>query len=454
MNNQPSKIPLLALCLSFFVVILDTSVVNVALPTLQQQLHCNLHHCQWVLVGYTLSFAACLLLAGQLTDRLGAKKILLAGLAGFLAASLGCAIANSISQLIVFRVFQGMSATLLLPASMVVIRTLYTSTAQRQRAIGIWASTGGIAAASGPLIGGYLTAKFGWPSIFLINVPIILTTLVLSLTHVHIKQQITNHRINYSAHITLCLIIASFAFMVMQFDQWSTQPVVLSLLLAATLTMITALFFQQRKQSHPLVAKACFQQRSMFTALACGVVINVTFYGTLFIMPMYFHHIDGFNTLDTGLVTIPLMFFAFISSYAAGKLASKYGERVIVMIGLSLATLGSVLLAITCLEGASYLAQAISLALIGFGSAFTMPAATSMAVHAVSAEHSGTASSLFNLCRQFGSVIGVAIFGSALMLLHSYHSGTSSALIIAASLLIATAAYTARLHATSVCHQG
>lgn len=168
------RLALLTICLGFFMVILDTTIVNAALPAIAKGLHPTTAGLEWIVAGYTLSFVSLLLLAGSLVDRIGSKKNLYIGFTAFLLTSLGCGLAPDTHALIIFRILQGASSAALVPASIASLHHLFTNPKDRAKAIGIWGSTGGIAAAAGPIVCSLLTAHFGWRSIFLINIPIAL----------------------------------------------------------------------------------------------------------------------------------------------------------------------------------------------------------------------------------------------------------------------------------------
>ena len=181
MNNDRKRLAFSALCMGFFMVILDVTIVNVALPTIAHYFNTTLSRLQWIVDGYTLTFAGLLLLVGSLSDYFGAKKIFQIGLIAFILTSLGCALSQSITMLIFFRLLQGAAGALLLPSSLALITTLYPEAQDRAHAIGIWAALGGVACASGPFLGGLLTSLFSWQVIFFINVLIGLISFLLIL---------------------------------------------------------------------------------------------------------------------------------------------------------------------------------------------------------------------------------------------------------------------------------
>ena len=211
-KKQNSLIPLIALCVGFFMVILDVTIINVALPSMAKNLDGGISWLQWVVDGYTLTFACLLLSAGSLGDRWGAKSSYLFGLMIFILMSAACGMANNFLWLTLFRLLQGVSAALLVPTSIALINAAYKDKTARARAIGVWASIGGIAAASGPVLGALLTAGFGWRSVFFVNVPV--GILGLLLTVYYVKDTIRGHqeKFDFLGQIIGILSIASLAF--------------------------------------------------------------------------------------------------------------------------------------------------------------------------------------------------------------------------------------------------
>lgn len=404
---------LLALCLGFFMVIIDATIVNVSLPVMQTSLGGSVSWLQWVVDGYTLTFACLLLSAGNLADRIGAKKGFQSGLLLFVLTSIGCALANAFWSLTAFRLLQGMAAAFLVPTSLALINSSYPDIKSRAKAIGVWAGIGGIAAASGPILGGILTAGFGWRAVFWVNVPVGLLAIFLSVKYITNpdRNQNSQTKFDFVGQITAIISIAALAFSLIETGNlgWLSPTVLIGFFVF--LLMFIAFLWIEYHSSFPMFPLSLFQSRKFSIAILIGMIINFGLYGELFVLPLYFHHVKGFSILQIGFAILPLTGLVALASYLSGKIISVSGSKLPMIIGLLIGALGfSTLLVIG--NNTPYSWLILPLAAIGFGTAFTMPAATITAIHAASEDRAGIASGTFNASRQLGSLLGVALFGT------------------------------------------
>lgn len=432
--EKNKKIPLIALCVGIFMVMIDVTVVNVALPSIQKALSTTLSGLQWVVDSYTLTFACFLLASGFLADRLGPKNIFIVGLSLFVLTSIGCATAQHTELLIFYRLFQGISAALVVPTSLSLVKSSYQSKQEQSKAIGIWGAIGGIAAVSGPLLGGILTAWFGWQAVFIINVPIGLLGIFLTIRYVvNPPPNISKNSFDLPAQFSIIVSIAALAFSLIEAGRygWFSLPVIISFCL---FVITSAIFIAiEKRTALPMLPLSLFQSKTFSASLVVGMMLNIGFYGELFVLPLYFQQVAGYSVLMTGLAILPQPGLAAIASYLGGKMASLSGPRLPMMIGLVIGSAGffslCILLAVIN-SHISYWYFILPLAAMGFGSAFTMPAATIAAMHSVSNTQAGIVSGAFNASRQVGSLLGVAIFGTLLKMITPFTSGMCVTLAI------------------------
>ncbi len=403
---------LLALCLAYFMVILDATIVNPALPTLAAEQHAGVAALQWVVDGYTLAFAAFLLLGGALGDRVGARRTFLAGLALFAAASLACGLAPSVGALVAARVAQGLGAALAVPASLALLRVSFDDPARRARAVGVWGAMGGIGAVTGSILGGLLTSGVGWRAVFLVNVPIGLAAIALAARHAPAAPRPARPRaLDLSGHLLSLLALGSLCFGLIEAGArgW-TDPLVLA---AVGTSAIAACAFvaAERRAREPMLPPALFAAPEFSAANAIGVLANVGLYGQLFVINLFFQGRLHYSPVRAGLAILPEAGLLSVSSILSARLTARRGPRPAMLVGLATGTLGLAGLAATVGQ-TSYALLAGPLALLGFGMAFVMPAATTAVVESAPSSQAGIAAGVINSARQIGSVIGIALLGS------------------------------------------
>ncbi|EWM13520.1 MFS transporter [Kutzneria sp. 744] len=402
MTSSTGRWPLVSLCLGFFMIPLDATVVATALPAIGRDLDASASGLQWVLDGYTLVFACLLLSAGSLGDRLGARRVYLCGLGLFVLASAICGLAPSLWVLNAARLVQGLAAALVLPTSLALINASYQDRAARARAIGVWGGMGGIAAGLGPVLGGVLTGWIGWPVIFFLNVPVGVAAIVLTLRHVVAPRPQERVGLDFSGQVLSILAVGGLAFGLIEGALW-----------AYAVAVVGGIGFvvMESRRLHPMLPLSLFRSREFTGSVLVGAAINTGFYGELFLLSLYFQHIRAFTPLLAGLALLPQPGIASLASSLAGRHTARFGPRPVMLIGLLTGALG--LFAMVFAGTATpYWLLILPLLAIGFGTAYTMPAATAATIEAAPAGMAGTASGALNSSRQVGSTLGVAIFGA------------------------------------------
>lgn len=412
LNRTKNILALTGFCISFFLVIADVTAINVALPNIQHVLHTTISGLQWVVAGYTLTFACFLLLNGHLADLLGAKRVLLVGLLLFIFTSLACALASSIGFLIFFRLLQGIAAATLIPCSLSLINAAYSDPKVRAQKIGIWASVGGLAAIVGPILGGFLTGFLSWRAVFFVNIPFGLLAILLIYRCSDENEVRTQLHFDVLGLLLSIISVASLSLALIEAGSlgWASPLVLMSIIVFLISSFLFVLVEKNVKQ--PMLPLNFFKINRFAIAVSIGMVLNFGVYGELFVLPLYFQHIRGYGIVETGFALLPLVGLIALSSYLSGRLVSSRGVKLPLLVGLSVGALGFFGLLIAQAKSLSYFWLIFPLAAMGFGISFCQPAATIAAIHALPKERAGLAAAIFTTSRQVGSLLGVALFGS------------------------------------------
>ena len=408
--SRSRAIALTAISLGFLMITLDATIVNVALGPIGADLGGSLSAAQWIVNGYTLAFAALLLSAGALADRVGLRTGFLVGLAAFGLGSAACACATSLTALIVARVVQGAGAAALMPCSLALIAHLFPDPGERRRALAVWGGMSGIGLAAGPVLGGILTAGLGWRAIFLVNVPIAAAAAELLRRHV---EGTPRHRhpldLRGQALATAALGALTGGFIVAGSQGWD-RTVTLALL-AAGVASVAGFAFVERVVEHPMVDPVVFRERTFSIGVALGVIFNFCLYGSIFCLAIDFHRAFGFDALDTGLALLPMTVVTGAMAFLSGRLVSHIGEWAAIVVGLAAGACGALLISLAPAGGIATLI--VSSLPIG-GTALAMPAMTAVAMSHAPPHRIGLASGVFNASRQTGGALGVAVLGALL----------------------------------------
>jgi DHA2 family methylenomycin A resistance protein-like MFS transporter len=410
-SGSRGGVALVAICVAYFMVILDTTVVNVALPSLERSLHTTTTALEWVVDGYSLVFAALLLTGGALSDRRGARGVFQAGVACFTAASAACGLAPSVGLLIAARCAQGFGATLAVPASLALIQAAFPGVAERRRAFGIWGAVAGIAAGGGPVLGGALVAGLGWRAVFFANVPIGLAGIAFGARHLP-RPDPRSHGTDPAGQVAGVVVLGSLTAALVEAGAlgWSSL-LVLSCLVVFAVSGMAFIAIEWRSTS-PMLPLGLFASTQFSGAVGVGGLINLGFYGELFVLTLYLQAQRHLSALVAGVALLPQMAMATVGSTVAGRAAARYGPRPVMLTGLTLGAGGLAGLAITTAAHQPYAALVAPLVATGVGMALTMPAATAAAMEAAPSERAGLASGTLNAARQAGGVIGVALLGT------------------------------------------
>jgi EmrB/QacA subfamily drug resistance transporter len=409
--RRDSNALLLLVCLAQFMVILDVSIVNVALPAIQDGLGFSTTGLQWVVNAYTLTFAGLLLLGGRASDLLGRRRVFLAGTALFTAASLVCAIAGSPAVLLAARAVQGIGGAVISAASLAIITTSFEEGASRNRALGVWGALGGLGATSGVLLGGVLTQGLGWPAIFLINVPIGLAVVVFGGRLVPEGRSTLGHR-NFDLAGALLVTIGMVALVygIVRSDVlgWGSAGVLVPIAAGAVLLAAFALV-EGRFAREPLMPLGIFRLRPLRSANAVILLLYSAIFAMWFFVSLYMQQDLHHDAIETGLAFLPMTLSVAVAATLAPRLVRRVGARAVLTAGMLSATAGLVLLT-GVRPGGTYLGQVLPGGVLSaFGLGLGLVPATIVAVQGVPAAQSGLASGLLNTSRLVGGALGLAV---------------------------------------------
>ncbi|BFT74140.1 MFS transporter [Paenibacillus sp. P36] len=425
---------LLGLSLGYFMVLLDMTVVSVALPAIRTELGGGLSGLQWVVNAYTIVFAGLLLSMGSLADKLGAKRVYAGGLVLFLGASVLAAFVSSLGMLIGLRAILGIGGAALMPASLSLLVHAYPEAAERARALGLWAAVTGAAMAAGPVIGGLLVDSFGWRSIFLLNVPLAVISLILTFLLVRETDRRAQRSFDIGGQMTAIVAIAALSFGLMEGDSYGWQsPMIIMAFGVALLSAILFLIFEVKGES-PLLPLSLFKHTTVSAGIIAGMAINIGLSGILFIVPVFFQQVRGLSAHITGLLLLPMMIPLAFNPILTGRIVGRIGARIPMTVGFSLGAVGT-LLQVWTEVNTNYVITMIGLLLIGFGVSFTIPSLMAAVISSVPKEQTGAVSGALNASRQLGATLGVAILGSILSSRTSFIDGMHLSFIVTTVIL-------------------
>ncbi len=405
---------LVLLAAAQFVVVLDASIVNVALPSIGRDLQFSESDLSWVVNAYTLFFGGFLLLGGRLADLLGRRRVFMAGLILFAGASLVGGFATSDTMLIVARAVQGLGAAILSPAALSIITTTYEEGAERNKALGVWGAVAGSGGAAGVLLGGVLTDALSWEWVLFVNVPIGVAAAALAPVLLQESRDERAHRsfdVLGAVTITAALSVLVFALVDAVDEGWtSTQTLVL---LALSLVLLVAFYVIESRRRMPLVPFGIFARlRTLTASNVIGLLIGMSLFSMFFFISLYMQQVLGFDALEAGLAYLPLAVTIIISAGTASQLVTKVGFKPVLITGLVLVTAGLVWFAQVSADG-SYVADVLFPSILaGAGLGFSFVPVTLGAVAGTQPDEAGLASGLINTAQQVGGALGLAILST------------------------------------------
>jgi DHA2 family methylenomycin A resistance protein-like MFS transporter len=439
------RIAFVVMCAGYFLVLLDVTIVNVALPRIQAGLHADVSGLQWVVDGYAIALASLMLGGGTIGDLHGHKRIVLSGFALFGLGSLGCGAAPATGVLVTFRVLQGVGAALMLPGTLAVIASSYTDGEARARAIGIWAGIGSAALPAGPLLGGALTQAVSWRAVFFINVPIVAAAIVIASRTVQETRGRAGRGVDVPGIVLGALLLGLLTF---AFIQAGHAGIGLSVVAAFAGAVAAAVAFVavERSREDPMLPLALFRRPAFSASNAVAGAMNLSTLGLLFVLALYLQDVRHRSALSAGTELLPLFLPLSLIAPVGGRVTARVGPRWPMVAGLALAA-GGVALLVPLGPRSTFAALLPALLLWGIGLAALTPAVVAAAVGAVAGDRAGLASAVNNTSRQAAGAIGIAAFGALAGAPggHSFISGFHAVAIIAAGLFAGAAVATVAL---------
>jgi EmrB/QacA subfamily drug resistance transporter len=401
---------LFAVAFGLFMIMLDNTVVNVALPSIREDLGISISELEWIVNGYALTFGVLLLSGGKLADMFGRRRIFMVGLVIFTASSFFCGFANSAGVLIGARVIQGSGAALMNPATLSIIVATFPPR-QRGTAIGIWAGVSAMALAIGPLVGGAITEHVNWSWVFYINVPIGILGLVAARLFIDESKDTREQRLDLPGLVTSAGALFALTYGLIESNKrgWGDTFVLALFAVAAVLFVLFILL--ERHQRLPMLDLNLFRNRSFSSANAVMFLIGLAMFGVFFFVSLYVQNVLRFSPIQAGATFLPMTMCIVFVAPVAGRLADKVGPRRLMVPGLSLVTVSLVLFSLLN-ESSTFWTLLPALLVGGIGMAMSMSPTTTAAMHAVPVEKAGVGSAVINSMRQVGGSVGIALMGA------------------------------------------
>lgn len=403
---------ILAICsMSLFIVGLDITAVNVALPTIGRELHADLSWLQWSVSAYTVAMASFLMLAGSIADRVGRRRTLTIGLGVFTAASALCALAPTVELLVAARVLQGIGASMLNPVAMSIITNTFTDRRERAQAVGVWGAVFGASMALGPIVGGGLVATAGWQWIFAINIPLGLTAIALLRRFVPESRAQSPRRFDPAGQAFVVVLLAGVTYAIIEGpgSGWGAPSIVAALIAAAG--SLTGLVVVESRRDEPLIDLRFFGSVPFSSSIALSVAGFASFGGFLFLGTLYLQDARGASPVEAGLVVMPIALMTVVLSPVSGRLVGRSGPRLPLLIaGVSFLLASSMLAGLSAQTPLAWILAAYAVFGVGFG--FINAPITNAAISGMPVAQAGVAAAIATTSRQFGQAIGVAVVGA------------------------------------------
>jgi EmrB/QacA subfamily drug resistance transporter len=441
---------LATLCVSLLAIVVDNTIVNVALPTLARELDADTEELQWVVDAYTLAFAALLLVAGTLGDRYGRRRALLAGLAIFGLGSGAAALSGDAQALVALRAVMGVGAAFIMPATLSLLVPVFTDERERGLAVGVWAATAGLGVALGPVLGGWLLDHFAWGAIFLVNVPLCVVAIAFGATIVPESRDPAAPRIDWpgAGLSSVGLTALVWAVITAPADGWTSSAVLAGGAIAAA--TLAAFVVRQRRAAQPLLDLRLFRDRRFTAASATIMVLFFALFGFLFLSTQYLQFVLGYSPTAAGVRILPYAGAMIVFAATSSNLVARFGTRRVATTGLLLFSAG-LAVAATIAGGTGYGRLALAFVLLGAGMGLAGAPATESILASLPHERANIGSAINDTTRELGGALGVAVLGSIAASLYSARlpSGAPDSLGAAAEAgqAVAGAAQDAFLHA-------
>ncbi|MEU4032732.1 MFS transporter [Streptomyces collinus] len=411
LSHRRRMLVLAICCMSLLIVSLDNTVLNVALPSMQRELHAETSGLQWTIDAYTLVLASLLMLAGSTADRIGRKRIFMSGLVVFSIGSLLCSLAPNLELLVVFRMVQAVGGSMLNPVAMSIITNTFTDSRERARAIGVWGAVVGISMAAGPLVGGLLVESVGWRSIFWVNLPVGLAALLLTLRFVPESRAPKARRPDPIGQLLVIALFGSLTYAIIEAPDAGFGAVAPFAVVA--LVALLALLWYEPRRDEPLIDLRFFHSAPFSGATVIAVSAFAALGGFLFLSTLYLQNVRGLDALHAGLWMLPMATPTFLCAPLSGRLVGSRGPRVPLVLAGAAMTASGVLFGAFDAE-TSNATLFVGYMLFGIGFGFVNAPITNTAVSGMPRAQAGVAAAVASTSRQLGQSLGVAVVGAVL----------------------------------------
>jgi EmrB/QacA subfamily drug resistance transporter len=401
-------------CMSLFIVGLDVTVVNVALPSIEHELHASVSGLQWVIASYSLVIASLLMLAGSTADRVGRRRTFQAGLGLFTIGSLLCSLAPSLGALVAFRMVQAVGGSMLNPVAMSIITNTFTERTERARAIGIWGGVVGLSMALGPVVGGVLVSTVGWRSIFWVNIPVGIAAIILTAVFVPESRAPRARRFDPVGQVLVMVALATLVYGIIEGPGhgWGSPVIIACFAVAAVAGMAFAWYEMRRRDA--LLDVRFFRSAPFAGATVIAVSAFAGLGGFLLLNTIYLQDVRGYSALHAGLYMLPMAAMTAVCSPLSGRIVGSRGPR-LPLIGAGIAITVSAITLTRLTAGTSTLSLVISYLLFGLGFGLVNAPITNTAMSGMPRAQAGVAAAVASTSRQVGSALGVAVIGSVVV---------------------------------------
>ena len=412
--SRKRRLTVLAVCCSsLFIVGLDSTIVNIALPSIQRGLHAPVSGLQWTVDAYTLVVASFLMLSGSTGDRIGRRRTFQMGLATFTAGSALCSLAPGLGWLVAFRMVQAIGGSMLNPVAMSIIANVFTDDKERARAIGIWGAVFGVSMALGPVVGGALVASVGWRGIFWVNIPVGIAAIILTAIVVPESRAARARRLDPAGQVLIIVMLAALTYAIIEGPRngW-TSPATLGLFAASALAAAALAIYEPRRQE-PLLDLRFFRSAPFSGAVVIAISAFAALSGFLFLNTLYLQDVRQYSALHAGLLTLPMAAMTVLLAPLSGRVTGQRGPRVPLLLAGVMMTTGALMLTGTT-PGTSVLYLVLAYIAIGMGNGLVNPPISNTAVSGMPRAQAGVAAAVASTSRQVGGSLGVALAGSAM----------------------------------------
>jgi len=415
---------LLVLCISLIVIVLDNTILNVALPRLAADLHASTAALQWIVDLYVLVFAGLLLTAGSLGDRFGRYKALALGLTIFGTGSLASALSGSAGMLIATRAFMGIGGAFIMPATLSIISNVFTDPRERGKAIGIWAGVSALGVGLGPVAGGFLLSHFYWGSVFFVNVPIVIVGLIAGWFLVPDSRDPSAPKLDPLGAVLSIGGLASLLWSVIEGPAhgWTSTPIVSTFV--AGIVILGAFIVWELRSAHPMLDMRFFKNPRFTAASSAIMLVFLALFGSLFLLTQYLQAVRGFTPLEAGALVLPQALVIMVVAGTSNSRVQRFGNKIVVAAGLTIAAVGTAGYVLFDLHSSVFVVMFVTM-MIGLGMGNVMAPATDSIMGSLPREKAGVGSAMNDTTRQTGGAIGVAVLGSVLA--SRFHSSVGSA---------------------------